>query len=289
MEFGILPPYRAGVTTDAGWMIGFVQHAESVGFESLYVAEHVVVAAGYSSRYPYSETGQMPLPEDCPIPDPLDLLTFLAAVTQHIVLATGVLVLPEHHPVQLAKRVATLDVLSGGRARLGVGLGWMREEVEAVGVDFDSRGRRGEETILALRALWSGEVAAFEGDFFSFDGLISRPQPRQGAGLPIHIGGHSRAAARRAGRLADGFQPLGLDDAELADRVEVMRQAASEAGREPDAIELSLGGVVDSTTADDVDRAEEKGAHRLVLGTRDADLDTVKAQMSEFAERVIHR
>ena len=142
MKFGILPPYRAGVTADPLWMVTFAQHAEAIGFESIYVAEHVVVPAGYETRYPYSSTGRMPLPEDCPLPDPLELLTFLAAVTERIVLATGVLVLPEHNPVLLAKRVATLDVLSGGRARLGIGLGWMREEVEACGTDFDTRGAR---------------------------------------------------------------------------------------------------------------------------------------------------
>lgn len=289
MEFGILPPYRTGVTADPAWMVAFARHAEAVGFESLYVAEHVVVGADYESRYPYSRTGQMPLPHDCAIPDPIELLTYLAAVTERIVLATGVLVLPEHHPVQLAKRVATLDVLSGGRARLGIGLGWMREEVEAVGVDFDSRGRRAEETIAALRELWAGDEATFHGEFFSFDRLVSRPQPLQRNRVPIHIGGHSRAAARRAGRLADGFQPLGLDDDALRDRLRVMRDAATGAGRDPDALELSLGGVIDVTTAEDVERAQQQGATRLVIGTREADLGTIKDQLSAFADTVIHR
>ena len=227
MKFGILPPYRAGVTADPLWMVTFAQHAEAIGFESIYVAEHVVVPAGYETRYPYSSTGRMPLPEDCPLPDPLELLTFLAAVTERIVLATGVLVLPEHNPVLLAKRVATLDVLSGGRARLGIGLGWMREEVEACGTDFDTRGARADEMIAAMRVLWTEDEPTHSGDFFSFERAISRPRPVQIGGVPIHIGGHSKAAARRAGRMADGYQPLGLEGDELARKLDIVHATAA--------------------------------------------------------------
>ncbi|WP_334144823.1 TIGR03619 family F420-dependent LLM class oxidoreductase, partial [Rhabdothermincola sp.] len=182
MRFGILPPYRAGVAADPAWMARFARHAEAVGFESLYTVEHVVVQAGYAARYPYASGGRMPLPDECPIPDPLDLLAFLAGVTERIVLATGILVLPEHHPVQLAKRLATIDALSGGRVRLGVGVGWMREEIEAVGVDFGSRGARTDEAIEAMRVLWRDEEATFRGRFFAFERAISRPRPVQPGG-----------------------------------------------------------------------------------------------------------
>lgn len=288
MQFGILPPYRTGVTADPHWMVAFAQHAEAVGFESLYVAEHVVVPAGYESRYPYSPKGRMPLPDDCPLPDPLELLTFLAAITERIVLATGVLVLPEHNPVILAKRVATLDVLSSGRARLGIGLGWMREEVEAVGVDFESRGARADEMIEALRVLWTDDEPTFHGEHFAFDRAISRPKPVQRGGVPIHIGGHSTAAARRAGRLAEGFQPLGLDGEDLADKLAVMRAAAVDAGRDPAGIELSLSGLVGGTTPDDVKRAEDQGAVRLVMGTRVGDWRELRDEMSRTADELIH-
>ncbi|WP_208027067.1 LLM class F420-dependent oxidoreductase [Rhabdothermincola sediminis] len=289
MRFGILPPYRAGVTADPAWMARFARHAEAVGFESLYTVEHVVVQAGYAARYPYAAGGRMPLPDECPIPDPLDLLAFLAGVTERIVLATGILVLPEHHPVQLAKRLATIDALSGGRLRLGVGVGWMREEIEAVGVDFESRGARTDEAIEAMRALWREEEATYRGRFFSFERAISRPRPVQPGGVPIHVGGHSAAAARRAGRVGDGFQPLGLDGNALAERMSLVRAAALEAGRDPEAIELSLGGLLDVIGPDDVERAEEQGAARLVISTREGDLARLEAQMSAFAERVIHR
>lgn len=285
MQFGILPPYRTGVAADPDWMAAFARHAEGLGFESVYVVEHVVVQAGYAERYPYAESGRMPLPDDCPIPDPLDLLAWLAGVTSTIRLATGILVAPEHHPVQLAKRLATIDVLSGGRLFLGVGVGWMREELEAVGVDFATRGTRTDEVIEAVRALWSEDEASYHGRFFDFDGLVSRPRPRQAGGVPIHVGGHSAAAARRAGRLGDGFQPLGLDGDALTERLAQVRAAALDAGRDPDRIELSLGGLLDVLDADAIARAEDQGAHRIVVSTREGDLDALCAAMTDFADR----
>lgn len=287
MHFGILPPYRTGVTADPDWMVGFATHAEAVGFESVYVVEHVVVPAGYRAAYPYSENGRMPLPDDCPIPDPLELLGFLAAVTERIVLGTGILVLPEHNPLILAKRLATLDVLSRGRIRVGAGVGWMREELEAVGVVFETRGARSDEILEAMQAVWRDDEASFHGRFFSFDRVISRPLPVQPGGVPIHIGGHSNAAARRAGRLGAGFQPLGLDGDVLRARVAVMRDAAQAAGRDPDRIEISLGGLLDSLDADGVRRAEDQGAHRLIISTREGDLDRLRGEMTDFAERFI--
>ena len=229
----------------------------------------------------------MPLPDDCPIPDPLDLLAYLAATTERIVLATGVLVAPEHNPVQLAKRCATIDVLSGGRLRLGVGVGWMREELESVGVDFATRGARTDEVLAALHTLWRDEPASFSGRFFSFDGVISRPRPLRSGGVPIHVGGHSSAAARRAGRFGAGFQPLGLAGEALTARVDEARAAAVAAGRDPDAIELSLGGVLGAGDATDVaiEAAMAAGADRVLLSTRDGKLDLVCEQLSAFADR----
>src|SRR5690348_11171362 len=116
----------------------------------------------------------MALPDDCDIPDPLDLLAFVAARTERVVLATGVLVLPEHHVLQLAKRLATIDALSGGRMRLGIGVGWMREEVESMGVDFATRGERTDEMIQALRLIWASDVANFNGRHLVIDGMITR-------------------------------------------------------------------------------------------------------------------
>ena len=218
-------------------MAAFARHADEVGFESLLAVEHVAVPVGYESRYPYSDTGRMPLPEACELPDPLDLLAWLAARTQRLRLGTGILVLPEHHPLQLAKRCATIDRLSGGRLFLGVGVGWMREEVAALGIDPDERGTRTDEGIEALRVIWREDEPSFAGRHFAFGPVRSQPKPVQDT-IPILVGGHSPAAARRAGRLGDGFFPLGLSGERLDQRWAQVQAAAVDAGRDPASVTL---------------------------------------------------
>jgi probable F420-dependent oxidoreductase len=270
-------------------MTSFARHAEACGFDSVVLVEHAVVISDYQSTYPYASSGKMPLPDDCRIPDPLDLMAYLAGVTGDIGLATGVLVIPNHHPVVLAKRIATVDVLSGGRVRMCVGVGWMDEELRATGANPRSRGRRTDETIAAMRLLWSDtgpSGADFSGEFFSFRHAHSYPKPAQAGGVPIHIGGHSEAAARRAGRLGDGFQPLGLAAEDLAVRMAQLREAAEEAGRDPSSIELTLSGYLPTTSEKDIDEAMSAGAARLVVSTSMSDdLAQVHDEMSAFAER----
>lgn len=284
MEFAITPPYRAGVVSDPVWMTEFVLHAEALGYESVYLVEHVAVPR-HDPNYPYAASGRMPLTDDCPLPDPLELMAFLAARTSSLVFATGILVAPHHHPLILAKRLATIDVLSGGRVRCGVGVGWMREELEATGIDFSTRGRRLDEQLEILNLLWTEDAPSFAGEFYSFEHVTSRPLPTRGR-VPIHVGGHSSAAARRAGRYGDGFQPLGLDDEALDERVREMRLAATAAGREPDAIELSIGARLGTVSASDVERASARGVHRLVLSTGTSDLEAIKEEMSQAAQRL---
>lgn len=286
MRFGVLPPYRAGVTADPAWMTAFAQEAERLGFDSLYTVEHVVVPTGYDETYPYSESGRMPLPEDCPIPDPLDLLAFLAGRTERILLGTGVVVGPHHHPLILAKRLATIDQLSGGRMLLGVGVGWMREELEATGVDFSTRGKRLDEVLAAVRAVWSDEEASFDGRFFSFRNVRSEPRPVRPGGVPIHIGGHSEAAARRAGRYGDGFHPLGLDDDLLTDRWQLARATAEEVGRDPDELELCTTMYVGAVDPAAAEHAAALGVSRIVCSTASADWARLSEELAEMADRV---
>jgi probable F420-dependent oxidoreductase len=268
-------------------MTDFAQHLETCGFESIVAVEHTVLMTSYASVYPYDQSGRVEIPADCPVPDPLDLLAFLAARTTRLGLATGVVVLPNHHPVVLAKRVASIDALSGGRVRLAVGMGWMREEVEACGADFDSRGRRADEQIEVMRLLWADlpDGANFHGEFFEFDHAACHPKPV--STIPIHIGGHSRAAARRAGRLGDGFQPLGVAGEALAQLLAIMRAEADRAGRDADALELSLGHLVTKVDADRAGRLAALGAHRIVLAMPPTtDIGEAKDQLSACAQRL---
>src|SRR5204863_537451 len=212
------------------------QAAEAAGFESLWTVEHTIVPAGYASTYPYDPSGKMAGGRnDIPLPDPLIWMAFVAAATTKIKLATGILILPQHNPVLAAKQIATLDHMSRGRILLGVGVGWLREEFAALGVPFAERGARMDEYIAAMRELWSADQPTFKGRFVSFEGAYCRPQPVNKA-VPIIVGGHSEAAARRAGRLGDGYFPARGAPADL---IAIARKAADAAGRDPAKLEIT--------------------------------------------------
>jgi probable F420-dependent oxidoreductase len=286
MQYDVIAPVGSGMTANPEWMIALARHLEACGFTSLVAVEHAVMMAQYASTYPYDPSGRVELAADCPVPDPLELVSFVAGATTTLGLATGVLVLPHHHPVVLAKRVSTLDALSGGRFRLCVGMGWMREEVEACGTDFDSRGRRANEQIEVLRALWTGEPTSYEGEFFSFAHAVCRPAPGARS-IPIHVGGHTKAAARRAGRFGDGLQPLGVIGEELQELRRVMAESAVEAGRDPSALELSLGHLVTRIDAGKAERLAGAGATRVVLAMSETtDLTQACDELSACAERL---
>jgi probable F420-dependent oxidoreductase len=214
------------------------REAEAAGFESVWTVEHVIYPDEYESSYPYAADGKMPAVPSTPIPDPLIWLTWVAAHSQRLTLATGILILPQRNPLVLAKEVATLDHLSGGRVELGIGVGWLQEEFDALGVPWEHRGRRTDEYIEAMRALWATDNAAYDGEFVSFERASSNPKPPAGT-VPFVIGGHSKAAARRAGRLGEGFFPGKGSPAELRELVDIVRQTAADAGRDPSAIRIT--------------------------------------------------
>jgi probable F420-dependent oxidoreductase len=283
VKFGIVFANTGHAATPEG-AAALGRIAEEAGFESLWTVEHVIVPAGYESQYPYSPTGKMPGKEDNPIPDPLVWLTWVAAHTQAIKLATGILILPQRNPIVLAKEVATLDVLSGGRLILGVGVGWLKEEFDAIGVDFDDRGPITDEYVEAMRALWTEDEASFKGRWTAFERAKMYPKPVQEGGVPVHVGGHSKAAARRAGRLGDGFFPARGSAEQLAELFEVARTAAREAGRDPSAIEMTCGGAMD---VDGVRKLADAGADRLVIPAFGRDAEQYAQMLGSFGENVI--
>ena len=242
MKFGLMFS-NIGPFAQPEGLTHLAQTAERCGVESLWTVEHVAVPVGYESRYPYSESGKMPGPENSPIPDPLVWLGYAAAVTKTIKLATGILILPQRHPIYAAKEFATLDVLSKGRAIAGVGIGWLREEFNALDIPFKERALRTEECVAALRHLWGEKALPFEGKFHSWPAIESNPKPVQPGGVPIVIGGHVEAAARRAARIGDGFFPAGGD---LPTLFAAVRDECERNGRDPGEVELTAGGAVRS-------------------------------------------
>ena len=265
MKFGIafanIGPFAAPEAA-----VAFARAAEDAGFESLWTVEHVVVPSGYGSSYPYDPSGRMPGPEESPIPDPLIWLAYVAAGTGTIRLGTGILIVPQRNPVVLAKELSTLDRMSGGRLDLGIGVGWLEEEFDAIGVPFAERGRRTDDHVAAMRALWTQEKASYHGEFTDFTDCISSPRPAQ-ASVPVHVGGHTDIAARRAGRLGDGFFPAAGDHAELDRLFTLARDTAAEHGRDGAAIEMSTGGngAIGSRALDEVKALGDIGTDRVIL------------------------
>jgi probable F420-dependent oxidoreductase len=278
MKYGLV--YHTGMFgIDPDQVRALAQHAEQCGFESFFTTEHIAL-------YPGVTLGRMPIAPDTPIADPLEVLSFVAGVTERLILGTSVLLLPFHQPVVLAKRLATIDQLSRGRMRLfGIGVGALAKEAEAAGVDFHTRGRRADEAIDVLRLLWAGDAdgVSFDGEFYSFSALCSYPKPYQARTLPIHVGGSSPAAARRAGLRGDGYFPGGgLSAHEREAQLTLMRQTAGDAGRNADALEYTRWGSI-SASPEEVAALAAAGVTRLVISPTTADLAEQKQELSAFA------
>jgi len=225
---------------DLAGAVRMVKLAEAAGFDSVITVDHVVFPHKYTSVYPYAPGGRLPGGPGGALPDPLIWMAAMAAVTTRLRFMTGVIILPLRNPFVLAKQVATLDHMSGGRIELGVGVGWLKEEFEAVGVPFEKRGARTDEYIAVMRKLLADDGVSFAGQFVNCDEVSSNPKPVKRA-VPIVIGGHSEAAAKRAGRLGDGFFPSIGTQVDILPLFDVVRRTAEAAGRDPKAIEIMAG------------------------------------------------
>ncbi|MFZ4518309.1 MAG: LLM class F420-dependent oxidoreductase [Microthrixaceae bacterium] len=285
MDFGLIFANTVPFTDHDG-LVELATGAEAAGFESVWTVEHVIYPDAYESTYPYDPSGRFAGSADTPLPDPLVWLSFVAAATERLRLATGILILPQRNPLVLAKEVATLDHLSGGRVELGVGVGWLREEFEALGVPWERRGARTDDHIAAMRAVWADDHAEHHGEFTSFSGASVNPKPANGT-VPVHIGGHSAAAAARAGRIGDGFFP-GKGD--LGELLTVMREAAEAAGRDHAAIEVTSWspGIFGDDPVGACEELAAQGVTRVVVPAFLFAKDTADA-LADFGERVISR
>lgn len=301
---GGIGPYASGAFIRTSAML-----AEEAGFAHYWMPEHVVQFADYpESTYPYAAGSGQDLPEqseDAPLQwdddtyanvdprnpfiDPVIGMAWAAAATNRIEVGTNILVLPQRQPAVLAKEIATVDSFSGGRALLGVGAGWAKEEFDAVGVDFRTRGKRTDEAITALRALWRDEVSTFRGEHFAFAGAYSYPKPARAGGVPILIGGESRAAMRRVARLGDGWLPYNLPVGEAAGAIAELREMTRAEGRDPGALRI-IKIVYSNASRDDLARYRDAGVTEFNMATS-GELPTDEAGMrnvfARFRETVV--
>jgi len=236
--------------------------AETLGFESVWMSEHLVFPVDMSGS-PHPGDDLPPVPPTTPVFDAFGWLCWLAGQTTRIRLGTNVYLLGLRHPFQAARAVQTLDVVSQGRAEIGIGAGWLREEWTAAGLDPRTRGRRLDEALAVCKRLWSEEVVEHRGEFFDFGPVMFEPKPVQRPWPPLHVGGESEAALRRAARYGDGWYGLTHAPEEAASFVAKLRELRREAGREGERFEVTLGG--GAREPDDVKRYEDAGVDRLVV------------------------
>lgn len=259
--------------------------AERSGFATLWSGEHVVMVDRSASRYPYSDDGRIAVAAEADWIDPLIGLSFAAAATSTIGLATGVLLLPEHNPVVMAKQAATLDRLSGGRFTLGIGIGWSREEFDALGVPFERRGARTAEYVAAMRTLWRDEVASFDGEFVAFHSVRVNPKPVRDGRIPVVLGGNSDAALRRVAAWGDGWYGFNVDGlAAVSERLATLRALCDESGRDPG--ELHVAVALREPRPSDVAALDELGVDELVVVAGPPEAASAAAGwVAELAER----
>ena len=309
MRFGFPIPTRGALGT-LDTIRRLARAADELHYDSVWITDHVVIPKATTSRYPYSPDGRLDLEAAQHYLDPLTVMSFLAGVTERTAIGSSVLILPYRNPVLVAKMVATLDVLSRGRVILAVGVGWLREEFEALNLTtFAERGAATDEYIQILRELWTKEWPSYRGRFYSFDEVRFYPKPVQKPYPPVWIGGHTKAAIRRAARLGDGWHPIGLRPpaglypAEYAKAAADLRAQAEAAGREPKAIALSFRAPIKFTDAatsgarvpfigsrdqivEDIRTYQGLGVSHLIFDFAGTSVEAILEQLQRFAEEV---
>ncbi len=264
--------------------------ADELGYDLLMASDHLACPPVLPQTYPYSEDGAPPFTPQAPWLDPILALTYIAAATKRIRLATGVYILPLRHPTHVAKAVATLDVLSRGRVIFGVGTGWMREEFEAAGQDYDSRGKRTMEMVEVMRRLWTEDVASFKGRFFTLGPITFEPKPFQKPHPPVHFGGETPVALRRAAQAGDGWMGMRHTPESAREAVAKLTALRREYGRDKEPFEVTVQCGL-PPTADNLKRLREAGVDRASVSpwVRGASLSSAEmiAGMERFADDVM--
>jgi probable F420-dependent oxidoreductase len=314
MEYGFGLPTRGPMAVPQSLAM-LARTGEELGFAIISVSDHIIIPKAINSTYPYNESGTFAGSPSGECLEQLSLLSFLVGVTSSAKLLTSVMVLPHRPPVLTAKMLATVDVLSNGRLIVGCGVGWMREEFEAIGApSYDERGFVGDEYIRAFKELWTSDNPAFEGKYCRFTNVAFAPKPVQKPHPPIWTGGESPAALRRAGRLANAWYPIGSNPrfpvgtpAQFADYVAKVKHYAKEAGRDPSTLDFAYSANwfndqqaqtlpdgqrrpltgTPQQVADDIKRYEELGVRHMMVNLQGETQAQTLERMQRFADRIM--
>jgi len=305
MKFGIAYPNLV----DGEEIRRFAIHVETLGFESLWAGDHVVLPAGGTTGYPYTEDGSFQRPSEVPFIEPLTLLAYIASVTSSIRIGTTVIIVPYRHPVVQAKMFASLDQLTGGRVICGVGVGWLEKEFEILDAPFADRGPMTDEYLEIFKCLWSDPLPRYQGNYHTIEGITFEPKPVQQPGIPIWVGGHSRRAVRRTIDHGDAWHPTRMTPDYVANMLPYLRTYAEKQGRNFEEITISLkralhftdlgfseggnplaaGTLAGSTTevSDDIKRCEDLGIQQVTFDFRTAEIEECMKIAENLANRVM--
>jgi probable F420-dependent oxidoreductase len=287
MKVGVVIP-NAGPKCSPENMTAVARMADEMGYHSVWVTDHVVLAENVQSYYPYRSHGRWDYPPETYWLDPLLSLCWVAASFPNLQIGTSITVVPLRNPVLLAKQISTLDFLSGGRFILGIGAGWMKEEFDFIGVDFAKRGKRVTEMVRLMRELWAGESVDFKGDLWRIKGCKMYPRPIQ-SNIPILWGGHSDSALKRVARMGDGWHPTQITLEQLETGIEKLEAYSRESGRDPESVQIvARPGNTYAITPETHARHLELGVDHLVMDTpikqEDPKLEILRESMAKVAE-----
>ena len=289
MKFGLHYSLGVGVHPTGDDYIRVAQHAETLGYHSIWLGDHIVIPEQIVAPYPYTKDGSVGFARNCPWPDPFVLLAAIGVATKTILLGTSVVIVPYRNPLQVAKAVATVDLVSNGRYQFGVGIGWLKEEFDALGEPFSERAARTREYLQVMKALWSGETATFQGKYFSFPTLHSNPLPVQKPHPPIIFGGESTPALKRIADLGDGWQPGPIPVEVFRERLNKLRTLMSERGRNMAELSISMIGNVPDLQQDreKITALEELGVKEILLFMGGPSVEATLKEMEEGARTLI--
>lgn len=286
MDVGVFVPLANG-NADASLLRTLGPAVEERGFESIWVPEHVVLFDDYESSYPYAPDGRFPGGGEFGLIEPLTALTYLAAVTDRVRLGTAICLVPQRNPVYTAKQVADLDAMSGGRVDFGIGIGWLREEFEALNVPFAQRGPRTDEYLSVMRSLWTEDVSEHHGEHFDLPPCRMYPKPVQTPHPPIHVGGESRAAMRRAVRHGQGWFSFNRRPEDLPEPLAELDEVATEHDRSRDELTITVCPYFNPVDPGMVEQYAEAGVDRLIVLALALDVDSMRVGLDQLVTDVL--
>ena len=286
MRLGVFLPFATPIA-DGPFLRAVGEAAEGAGFDSLWVAEHVVLFDEYASKYPYAADGKIPAGGSSGILEPFGALTYLAACTSRIRLGTGICLVPQRNPVYTAKEAASVDWLSNGRLDLGVGVGWLAEEFRAVGVPFERRGERCVSYLEVMKSLWCDEVSQYKDEFYELPACRQYPKPVQKPHPPIHFGGESDAALRRVARIGQGWYGFNVEPEALGERVAALEKLLAKQGRRRADVQITISPYLKEMTPAKLEAYKRAGADQVILFAMARDADGARARLTQLAEQYL--